>query len=363
MTRLVSSPLFVLSPTLEGVRAIDLVSGSRFRGLSPQAIELSLFFLRARPASDALGEGYSEATVREALDAGILLEEGSPTYEAGRLWEDRCWSRAAFLLLSQQNLRYADVGREFSSLAELADLRRRSVNRFLEQGEYPSRRWKDEEGEISLPRSGPVEPALDAILERRSVRVFSGAPVSADTLGRVLATCTRNVRTADQSMAQGDSYFLLNAFYSWLSVYVVVQRVEDVERGVYQYRPATHSLLAQSPGTVSASDESIARCIQQQRWIGGGGFCLFVVVDWERYMYLFRYSRAYINLLVQVGEFGQEVLQAAYAVGLGGWLTPAVDERTSADLLGLDSDSEDAMYFLKLGYPHPHSVKRSGPDA
>jgi len=66
-------------------------------------------------------------------------------------------------------------------------------------------------------------------------------------------------------------------------------------------------------------------------------------------MWIYRHSRAYINLLIQAGELGQEIFMAANKYGLGGWGTPAVDEDMAASFLSYDSQQEDALYFLKIG--------------
>jgi SagB-type dehydrogenase family enzyme len=163
-------------------------------------------------------------------------------------------------------------------------------------------------------------------------------PVAAGTLGALLHHATANVRMAEDSKASGDPYYLLNSFYTWLHVYVVVQGVEGIRRGVYQYDFDENALLA--VGT-QPSDEDLASTIQGQNWIGGGGVSVFVVVQWDRYQWLYRHSRAYLNLLIQIGEFAQELLQAAYQLGLVGWLTPAVAESRAAAMLGLDAVDSD----------------------
>lgn len=98
-------------------------------------------------------------------------------------------------------------------------------------------------------------------------------------------------------------------------------------RGVYQYDFDENALLAVGK---QPSDEDLAPTIQGQNWIGGGGVSVFVIVQWDRYQWLYRHSRAYLNLLIQIGEFAQELLQAAYQLGLVGWLTPAVSESRAA---------------------------------
>lgn len=194
---------------------------------------------------------------------------------------------------------------------------------------------------------GPNEIDLDAMYHRRSYRSFSKRAVPLASLANVLFEATRNIRIAEASKADGDEFYLLNSFYSWLNLYLVVQGVEGLGAGVYQYDPQDHALT--DLGLAAVSNEQIGSAIQGQSWIGGGGFCLLIGVQWERYAWIYRHSRAYLNLLIQVGEFAQEVLMSAYSNGLVGWMTPAVGEGDFARLLSLEKGCEDITYFIKLG--------------
>ena len=52
-----------------------------------------------------------------------------------------------------------------------------------------------------------------------------------------------------------------------------------------------------------------------------------------------------------MGEFAQEILQAISRRRLGAWMTPAITEHKAAEFLRLDKIRQDAMYFMKIGYP------------
>ena len=347
---LVTSPFFMLCPAASDASAVDLLGGQKFSGLTLRALDICHFFLQPRSLEEALGRGFGSDEIEAAIYSGILVGSDHPGLPAVSLWEERGWSRAAYLVFSQQNLEFADdtPAHSESSLSELTAVRRERVREYLAERPYPPRRWSARGPIVSLPPAVDIAPSIDALFRRRSVRRFDTEPIALDTFANILHTSTRNVRGADRSMANEDPYYLLNAFYSWLDIRVVVQGVKGLARGVYQYHSGEHVLY---PAGTAPTDADIANCIQGQMWIQGAGFCVFIVVDWERYMYLFRYSRAYINLLIQVGEFAQELLQASYAVGLGGWLTPAVDETIAGSMLALDDEREDAMYFIKIGPP------------
>lgn len=127
-----------------------------------------------------------------------------------------------------------------------------------------------------------------------------------------------------------------------------------VARGVYEYNWSNHHLLGVAP---APSSEALLGCVQGQGGILGTGFVVFIVGDMRSYAWLYRHSRAYIHLLIQLGELGQELLTAAGDVGLSGWTTPALHESNTAALLHLPQDDGlDALSMVKLGLRRQRSA-------
>lgn len=341
------SPLLFFHPLRAGASAFDGIGRHRFRSVSLSAFQLLEFFLEPKPVGAALDAGISLTLLETAVEEGLLVEEGALGVEHANRWEASRWSRPAWLTFSQMNLDYAEPVVDISAAGELVDFRRNTVREYLKESPYPSLTLVHDSEPIILPEALEVPLKLATLLRRRSVRSFGDQPVPLLTFATILYAATHNIRTAERSR-NADPVHILNSFYAWLRIFVVVQCVEGLARGTYQYDPLGHRLLRVGG---SPSDAQISACIQNQTWIAGSGFCLFAVAQWERYMWVYRQSRAYIGLLIQAGEFGQEVLQAAYSYGLGGWLTPAIHESLAHDLLSLDPGREDAVYFIKLGLP------------
>ncbi|MEV0640712.1 hypothetical protein AB0I77_38470 [Streptomyces sp. NPDC050619] len=348
-TQLVTSPLFFAHEQREGtVCALGLSQRTRLRALGLRAWELLHFYLEPRTRQGAEAAGYTAAEEDEAVRAGLLVDARTAAHMFR--WEQRRWSRAAYLLYSQMDLPYVEPVGEGRTLSSLSQFRREQISGFQGTELYPQRFRVEPLRVHRLPSPDtPLTPSLDSMLARRSVRKFSDLPVGEEVLGALLHHATANVRIAEDSKASGDPYYLLNSFYSWLHLYVVVQGVEGVPNGVYQYDFFDNALLFTGR---EPSVTEIAGTIQGQNWIGGGGVSLFITVQWNRYQWLYRHSRAYLNLLIQLGEFAQELLQVGYQLGLVGWLTPAISESRAGALLGLDSvgTEADAMYYVKLGH-------------
>jgi SagB-type dehydrogenase family enzyme len=347
--RLQTSPFFVFTPANRYAKAIDLRSNERFRAIAPEVFSVVNFFLEPNCREAAEAEGISPEAIDAAVDCGILLPEDSDDLVSGLLWEESRWSRAAYLIFSQQDLPYLEPTAGDPPLNTLVEFRRASIQKYLDESAYPGRHVVNALQVIDLPNVlVSTEPDLDSLVRRRSVRAFDRRNVDLETFAGIMWDSTHLVRAADATKETGDPFYLLNSFYTWLELYVAVQGVKDLRRGVYQYDMKYGRLLAIDWDT---SDEQILPSIQHQDWIGGGGFCVFITVHWERYQWIYRHSRAYVNLLIQLGEICQEMLQAAYRRGLAGWPTPAIHESKAAALLRLDENKRDVMYFVKIGPP------------
>ncbi|PLK48572.1 SagB/ThcOx family dehydrogenase [Uliginosibacterium sp. TH139] len=343
--KFVTSPFFMLEASDGTLTAIDLVRNVKYKLLDPRFFDIMHLCVNPVDEECMVERYFDQNLIDTALDIGLLLETPSKTYAETKVWENAYWSRAAYLTFSQLNLAYIEPDASNTALSELSEFRRNHMKSLQDDSAYPARLWHGKES-VFLPKpTGTGRIDFDSLLRRRSHRTFLRKPVSLEVLSNVLHESTQSYRDGEKSKESGDTLFYLNSFYTWLNIYVLIQGVDGFSPGVYQYDPISHTL-----GVIKLGDfnSEIKECIANQGWIEGGGFCIFIGVQWERYSWVYRHSRAYINLLVQIGEFGQELLMHSYKYGLGGWMTPAVNEVKAAWLLGI-GEEEDAMYFMKFG--------------
>lgn len=345
------SPFLFLRPRQHGATAVELISNNAFESLSPTGARLVHFAVTPRTVADAKAAGFTADELEAGFGADLILWTDDDRYRSAKVWESANWSRAAYSIFSQFDLTYTENAWAAATLEQNVDGRRKQIETYLREEPYPEMLLMESKSPpVALPQptQAQLRLAWGPLFARRSVRSFSTRPLTCNEMAVVLFGATINVRLAETSKIGGDAFFLLNSFYTWLDVFVAVQEVETIANGLYQYDPIGHSL--RSLGT-KASDREIAATIANQNWIRGGGFCLFVAVDWLRYMWVYRHARAYLNLLIQIGEFGQEVIQYASSLGLGGWMTPAVDETAAGRMFGIDQNRFDIMYFMKIGAP------------
>lgn len=238
--------------------------------------------------------GFSEDVVEGMLTRGLL----APVPAEADLWHRHGWGRPQALL------RAADAHRADRA----ADL--------------PAR---------TAPLSGVLDSraAFDRALSRRSLRQFDRRPLPAPVLHEVLAATVP----------------LLGA-WPHLRLYVAVQDVEGIERGVY-----AHHDEALHPRTVGLDDTRLRDCAHQY-WVLGTGAVLFVAVDWPALEQAHgRGPDAYTAVLTECGRVAHTAVLAAGRAGAGTWMTPALDEQVAADLCGLDTAQEEALYMLKVAMP------------
>jgi SagB-type dehydrogenase family enzyme len=197
---------------------------------------------------------------------------------------------------------------------------------------------------LPLPEGKLGTASLAEVLRsRRSRRAYGGGALSVGELATLLDAAygvTGAIAGTAQELRSAPSG---GALYP-LELYVVVQRVEGVDRGLYHYDPLRRGLerLGETGPDAASGDltpypELLAEC------------AAFVVVTAVLWRSRFKYGqRAYRFALLEAGHVGQSFLLAAEALGLaatpvGGFYDTRVDES-----LGIDGLTEVSLYLLPV---------------
>jgi SagB-type dehydrogenase family enzyme len=128
--------------------------------------------------------------------------------------------------------------------------------------------------------------------------------------------------------------------------YLIINRVEGVEPGVYRYLPIEHKLLL-----VDGSKPVPAR-ISEACW--GQGFVgeSAVVFVWAAIPYRteWRYSViSYKDIAVEAGHICQNLYLACEAIGAGACAVLAYEQRAMDGLIGVDGEDEFTVYLASVG--------------
>jgi SagB-type dehydrogenase family enzyme len=181
-----------------------------------------------------------------------------------------------------------------------------------------------------------------AIELRRSVRDYSGQPLSREELSRLLYyTGGINAERWGHRLRAAPS---AGALYP-IEIYPVIHRVEGLESGLYHYAVQDHTLEL-----LHANDlrSAIARHGLMQGFLGEANLVLVLTAIFQRLRWKYQ-ERTYRYALLEGGHLGQNVYLAATSMGLGACAVGAFLDEGLNNMLGVDGKEEAAIYMLAVG--------------
>ncbi|ANZ27349.1 nitroreductase [Rhodococcus sp. WB1] len=298
-----------------------------------------------------LGE-LSLGIARRLLEAQVLVAEGSAEHveQQQMLAEWGTWGPSArylhFAARTGSDVRFADV----------LDDELRSAAKASEQPAPAPAKSYPQHPMIPVPgdrpdSSGWRRPGLvDALFERRSVRQFTADPVSLDAVGTVARVATGPVEVIDHPQV---GQVLLKTSPSAgartpIELYLYANRVDGLAPGFFHYAPLRGGLerIGDSvPGSV------LGAALGEQPWLSDCAALLIYTAVPARTRWRYERSRAYRDILIELGHVSQTVLLTATALGLGAVTATAMRDRELEDLLGCDPTAEPALAVTALGRP------------
>ncbi len=230
---------------------------------------------------------------------------------------------------------------------------------------------------FSLPAPSSIkdaEPALDlwtCVSRRRSVRSFAALPLTLAELSRLL-WASAGITTSFVT-AHGQDFYraapTAGALYP-IETYVVVNRVEGLEPGLYHYRVTGVDILERPIAEGSHSLEQlqsgdlrtqIAAAAMDQAMCGKAAVVFLWTAVFARSEWKYR-ERAYRYVYLDAGHIGAHVSLAAVAQGLGSCPIAAFYDDEVNSLLGLDGNTESVIYMTAVGNPsRPFSCAQTDP--
>jgi len=190
------------------------------------------------------------------------------------------------------------------------------------------------------------EPAdlADAIQKRESVREFGPAPLSFQELCFLLMSA-QGVKRIVPGVATFRTVPSAGARHA-LETYLLINRVEGLDPGLYRFLAIERKLLALSAGP-NVADEFADACL-------GQGFvrecaALFLWVA-DVYRMTYRYGqRGYRYLYLDAGHVCQNLYLAAEGIDAGVCAIGAYDDDRVDQLLGLNGEDQFAVYLAAVG--------------
>ena len=241
----------------------------------------------------------------------------------------------------------SDIGREFMLKTRYAYLSASGQSRGAEQPalELP---YDQAEPAIKLPEPDLLPDHnvnfLELIEMRTSSRQYSDAPLTMSELSYLL-WCTQGVKLVMPGSATFRTVPSAGARHAF-ETYLLVNKVEGLEPGLYRFLAIEHKLLRVS-GSAGICDELTAACLNQQTVKNSAVTFIWTAVAARM---TWRYGeRAYRYLHLDAGHVGQNLYLAARTLQCGACAIAAFDDEKINAALGIDGEEHFAIYAATVG--------------
>jgi len=294
----------------------------------------------------------SSSMVREMIDAGILIEEGSEAHQLESKLEDWDTFRRAtrYFHCSVRTL-------EDTHFLPLAEDARRLLKKAQRHPAPPLYKEHPDARRVPLPEPVRIDDGskahdddfLRVLLRRRTSRDFDpGRPVALEQLASLLyyvAGATHvghSVGTGDVLLKTSPS---AGARHS-IEVYPCILNVQGVAAGFYHYSVRTHELelLAETE-----PHERVPALCGDQDWTGQAGAIFFYTAIMERPRWKYPSPRVYRDVCIDLGHLSQTFYLVSAWLGLGAFFTGALREEPVEKELGVDWTEEIVLGASGVG--------------
>lgn len=193
----------------------------------------------------------------------------------------------------------------------------------------------------ALPRVEARTGLEQTIAARRSIRVFSGTPVSLEELARLLFFTygSTDGGGSHRAVASGGALYPLE-------LYVVALNVDDLDPGVYHYGVETGHLDVVKPG------ECLAALKDLVYWPGididRAALAIVVTAAFRRNTIKYQ-DRGYRMVLMEAGEAAQNLCLVATSMGLGACLLGGFNDDLLSKFLDIDGVDEAPLLPVLVG--------------
>ena len=192
--------------------------------------------------------------------------------------------------------------------------------------------------DLPKPRHDSGYGVEQTLRQRRSIREFSRSPLTLAEVSQLLwaaqgITHREGLRTAPSA----------GALYP-LEVYLLLGNVDELDPGIYKYRPDGHQLVLL--GTDDRRGK-LARAAYHQTWLKhSAAILVFAAVEQRTTRKYGRRGRRYIY--IEVGHAAQNVFLQAVALQLGAGVVGAFDDEAVQSLMGMPKN-EHPLYLMPVG--------------
>jgi SagB-type dehydrogenase family enzyme len=189
---------------------------------------------------------------------------------------------------------------------------------------------------LPRPRYDSDTSIETALLKRRSVREYAGESLTLEEVSQLLwaaqgITSLKGFRTSPSA----------GALYP-LEIFLVVGEVEDLDAGVYRYKPVWHGLRKVLDGDIR---EELADAALGQEWVKEGAIDIIITAVYERTTQKYG-DRGIRYVHIEVGCVVQSIYLQAVALDLGTVCIGAFYDTQVKNLIDIE---EDPLIIMPVG--------------
>jgi putative peptide maturation dehydrogenase len=292
-------------------------------------------------------EGFDPDVIRGLLDKGLIVSDsdGSP-YQALRERDAAltatAWHPYASLYHYLTQWSGVDIRDGSGGDAEFAAETAAGVRELVAEHGLPPTELPhlSSDHTVVLPGRSRSGPFYRTLMERRTTRAFDPErSMSLDDLDTVLryvfgahgyASRVNGVVCIKRTSASGGGLHPITA-------YPIIANVEGVAPGVYHYNAGDHSLALVSSRSTEEAHELATAFMSGQSYFGAAHVSFVLAARFYRNHWKYRrHARAYAGILMDAAHLSQTLYLVAAELGLGAFVTIAINGRDIEERLGLD---------------------------
>ncbi|KLD78532.1 putative peptide maturation dehydrogenase [Xanthomonas hyacinthi] len=299
---------------------------------------------------------HPEELVVGLLQKGLLVSDGRK-YAAHQQRDESIrsvhWWPAAALMQRLSRWRGLDsaAAMEAGGMATAADL-------CAKLGAPPSENHSLTDPSRRVPLARQAGNSFDALLARRSTcRNFDQVrSVSGELLSHMLQ---RVLMAQALVRVENEATFLKKNVPSGgglhpTEAYLIVQNVDGIAPGIYHYHPVDHALEPMAIEYRALPDLS-REALAGQYWFSNAPVLMVLTTRFERSFWKYRrHAKAYRATILDVGHIAQTLYLSATELGLGAFVTSAINEVDIEMRLGLNPMEEGVMAICGFGWRADH---------
>jgi putative peptide maturation dehydrogenase len=136
-----------------------------------------------------------------------------------------------------------------------------------------------------------------------------------------------------------------------IEAYPLVVGVERVAPGLYHYRADRHALELLVPLERAAAREQLVAFAAGQTYLAAASVLVVLTARFSRSFWKYRHPRGYAVLMLDAGHLSQTLYLIAAELGLGAFVSAAVNSGNVEDAIGLDGFEEGVLAACGVGRP------------